>query len=77
MIGRRRVPIIGRVSMDMITLDVTDISARTLANTEWVDLINKDLRVDDLARSAGTIGYELLTALGGRYPRNYLGGPRI
>lgn len=74
MIGRRRVPIIGRVSMDMITLDVTDIPARTLAGTEWVDLINRELRVDDLARSAGTIGYEILTSLGRRYERVYVGG---
>ncbi len=74
MIGKHRVPIVGRVSMDMITLDVTDIPARTLAKTEWVDLINKDLRVDDLARSAGTIGYEILTSLGRRYERIYVGG---
>ncbi len=74
MVGKKRVAIIGRVSMDMITLDVTDIPARTLAKTEWVDLINKELRVDELALAAGTIGYEILTSLGRRYERIYVGG---
>lgn len=74
MIGKHKVPILGRVSMDLMTVDVTDIPARTLARTEWIDLINKDIRVDDLAAAAGTIGYEILTSLGRRYERVYVGG---
>ena len=74
MIGKHKVPILGRVSMDLTTFDVTDIPARTLAKTEWIDLINKDLRVDELGLAAGTIGYEILTSLGRRYERVYVGG---
>ncbi|MBT6202768.1 MAG: alanine racemase, partial [Rhodospirillaceae bacterium] len=40
----------------------------------WVDLIWGNTMLDDLAMQAGTIGYELLTALGGRSPRHYRGG---
>lgn len=72
MIGRYRAPILGRISMDLTALDVTDVPERVLAKTEWVDLINKQLRVDELAASAGTIGYELLTSLGQRYERIYV-----
>ena len=72
MIGRYRVPILGRISMDLTALDVTDVPERILAKTEWVDLINSRLRVDELAASAGTIGYELLTSLGQRYERIYV-----
>lgn len=74
MIGKHKVPILGRVSMDLTGFDVTDIPARTLAKTEWIDLINKDLRVDELGLAAGTIGYEILTSLGRRYERVYVGG---
>ena len=58
--------------MDLTALDVTDVPERILAKTEWVDLINSRLRVDELAASAGTIGYELLTSLGQRYERIYV-----
>jgi len=74
MIGKHKVPILGRVSMDLTAFDVTDIPARTMARTEWIDLINKDMRVDELAAAAGTIGYEILTSLGRRYERVYVGG---
>ena len=74
MIGKHRVPILGRISMDIATFDVTDVPERLLAKTEWIDLINKDLRVDHLAEAAGTIGYEILTSLGRRYERVYVGG---
>ncbi|MGB7288391.1 MAG: alanine racemase [Salaquimonas sp.] len=74
MIGKHKVPILGRISMDIATFDMTDIPERLMAKTEWIDLINKDLRVDELAAAAGTIGYEILTSLGRRYERVYVGG---
>lgn len=74
MIGKHKVPVLGRVSMDLLSVDVTDIPARTLAKTEWIDFLNKELRVDELAAAAGTIGYEILTSLGRRYERIYIGG---
>ncbi|HSK40659.1 MAG TPA: alanine racemase C-terminal domain-containing protein, partial [Arenibaculum sp.] len=64
-------PIIGRVSMDLITIDVTDVP-RTPCPGDFVDLIGDHRPVDQVAREAHTIGYEILTSLGGRYHRLYL-----
>jgi alanine racemase len=44
-----------------------------LEEVKWVELFGKNIAVDDSARACGTIGYELLTSLGGRYHREYLG----
>ena len=63
------VPLVGRVSMDLTTLDVTDLPAALPGN--WLDLLGPD-GVDGLAAQAGTNGYEILTSLGSRYPRLYL-----
>jgi alanine racemase len=69
----RRVPVVGRVSMDLITLDVSDVPAQALRPGDLVDLIGPDNPADDLADQAGTIGYEILTSLGRRYARRYVG----
>jgi alanine racemase len=74
--GNQEVPIVGRVSMDLVTLDVTDIKEGEAQVGDWVDLIWGPDKLDRMAGYAGTIGYEFLTALGGRYPRHYLGGAR-
>ena len=71
-LGPVRVPVVGRVSMDLLTLDVTDAPAGLAQRGAWVDLIGPHHTVDDLAAEAGTIGYEILTALGRRYARHYL-----
>jgi alanine racemase len=71
-LGPMRVPVVGRVSMDLLTLDVTDAPAGLAQRGAWVDLIGPHHTVDDLAAEAGTIGYEILTALGRRYARHYL-----
>ncbi len=70
--GGRRVPVVGRVSMDLITLDVSDVPAHELKPGDLVDLIGPDNPVDELADKAGTIGYEILTSLGRRYARSYV-----
>jgi len=67
-------PVVGVVSMDTITLDVTDLPGHGLEPGHLVDLIGEHNPVDALAEAAGTIGYEILTSLGGRYFRTYLGG---
>jgi alanine racemase len=67
-----RLPIIGRVSMDSIILDITALPAGSLLPGALVDLIGPDQDLDALARDAGTIGYELLTSLGSRYHRQYI-----
>ena len=58
-------PVVGRVSMDLITVDVTDLADAP----EALDILGPDQGVDALAATAGTIGYEILTSLGARYAR--------
>lgn len=69
MIAGRPVPLVGRVSMDLITFDVTDVP--TVAPGDSVQLIGPELTPDDVAAAAGTIGYEILTSLGARYRRDH------
>lgn len=64
-------PLIGRVSMDLITVDVTDLDEVPAS----LDILGAHQGVDKLAEAAGTIGYEILTSLGARYHRHYTGGP--
>ena len=71
-IGDTRVPVVGRVSMDLIALDVTDVSQAKPG--DMVDLIGPRHDINALAAEAGTIGYEILTSLGERYRRHYTGG---
>ncbi|WP_380877066.1 alanine racemase, catabolic [Sphingomonas sp. DBB INV C78] len=66
-----RLPIAGRVSMDSITLDVTELAEGELAPGDWIELIGPNQSIDTLARDAGTISYEILTSLGARYHRSY------
>ena len=63
----QRLPILGRVSMDLITVDVTALPEVP----DRLTLVNAEQGVDDLADWAGTIGYEVLTSLGTRYARVY------
>lgn len=70
-IGGIRVPIVGRVSMDSITLDVTDVPEALLYPGAPVELLGSHQGIDDVAADAGTISYEILTQLGRRYAREY------
>ena len=72
-IGDYPVPIVGRVSMDFITVDVTDVPAELARRGAWVEVMGDRVTVDDLTDRAGTIGYELLTRLGQRVYRVYEG----
>lgn len=67
-------PIIGRVSMDVLTIDVTDIPVALAQRGAWAELIGRHVQIDDLADSSGTIGYEVLTRLGPRFQRVYVQG---
>jgi alanine racemase len=73
-IGDIRVPVVGRVSMDLITLDVSAVPEDQARPGTLVDLIGPHNPVDAVAGEAGTIGYEILTSLGQRYHRVYAGG---
>ncbi|NIA70310.1 alanine racemase [Pelagibius litoralis] len=69
----REVPVVGRISMDLLALDVTEVAPGAACPGQMVDLLGPQHGVDALAQEAGTIGYEILTALGRRYHRTYLG----
>lgn len=64
-------PIVGRVSMDMIGIDVTDLPEPPMPG-DMVEILGPNISVDDLADVSNTIGYEVLTALKGRYSRSYI-----
>ncbi len=66
----RRAPILGRVSMDLIALDVTDIPAR---EGDLAQLLGPEAPIDEIATLAGTIAYELLTRISARAERRYIG----
>jgi alanine racemase len=70
-VAGRRCPLAGRVSMDLIVVDVTDVEERLVSRGDLVTLLGEGIGVDDLAARAGTIGYEVLTSLGRRYRRVY------
>lgn len=72
-LGDYAVPVIGRVSMDLITVDVTDVPQNLAARGAWVEVLGARTTIDDLTDRAGTIGYELLTRLGQRVHRIYEG----
>jgi alanine racemase len=68
------VPLVGRVSMDTVTVDVTDIDASQLLPGALFDVVDEVQDVNALAAEAGTNAYEILTSLGTRFRRQYRGG---
>lgn len=67
-------PMVGRISMDVSAIDVTDLPPGLAQRGAWVELIGRDVMIDDLADSSGTIGYEILSRLGPRVERRYIAG---
>jgi alanine racemase len=74
-IGDRHVPLLGRVSMDLCAFDVSAIPPALARSGMTIELLGPCYSVDDVAADAGTIGYEILTALGSRYHRVYRDSP--
>jgi alanine racemase len=70
-LGGRLCPVAGRVSMDLITVDVTECPQAAIG--DWCEVIGPAVPVERLAALAGTNGYEILTSLGRRFHRVYLG----
>ena len=64
--------IVGRVSMDLITVDVTNVPPELAVRGGWVEVMGGRVTVDDLTDRAGTIGYELLSRLSSRVHRVYI-----
>lgn len=78
-VAGQKVPLVGKVSMDTIIFNVTRVQASLLEESDSITIIGGGvdgasdyISVDDMADSAGTIGYEMLTALGNRYARHYV-----
>jgi alanine racemase len=68
-----RVPVIGRISMDLLCLDVSAVPTDALREGDAVELIGGPVSLDELAIAAGTISYEILTSIGPRVRREYPG----
>jgi alanine racemase len=73
-VGGHRAAVVGRVSMDLTTIDVTGLPEHLVRPGALVDLIGPANPLDDVAQAAGTIGYELLTRLGRRAHRVWMEG---
>lgn len=72
-VGGEHAPIVGRVSMDLITVDVTDLK-RIPKRGEMAVLVGDGLTLESIGQAAKTIGYEVLTRLGPRFERVYIDG---
>src|SRR5262249_46886537 len=73
-VARKRCPIVGYISMDLACIDVTDLPDNAVRRGDSVTFIGENLSIDDVAASAGTIGYEVLVRLGSRCHLAYCGG---
>lgn len=71
-VAGHKVPVLGRVTMDMVSFDITDLPGDAVKPGDHVELFGCNIALDDAARAAGSIGFELLTSLGNRYHRRYL-----
>lgn len=69
----QKLPVIGRISMDLVTVDVTAVQD-VITLEDSLEIIGHNYGADDLARDAGTIGYEVLTGLGARHKVAYING---
>lgn len=67
-----RLPVVARISMDMMHVDATAVRAR-IAVGDWVELFGASVGVEEVAAWADTISYEILAGIGRRVPRCYLG----
>jgi alanine racemase len=71
-VGGRRVPVVGRVSMDLLCVDISALAANEVRVGDWAELFGTTVTLDEVAEAAGTISYEILTGLGQRLHREYL-----
>lgn len=71
-IAGHKVPVAGRITMDLTIFDVTDLPENLVRAGDYVELFGSNISVDEAARAAGTIGYEMLTSMGLRHERRYI-----
>lgn len=74
LIDGREVPVLGRISMDLMTIDVTDAAPQSCWPGMYITLVGDSLTIDRVAETMDTVSYELLTRLGRRFARVYTGG---
>src|SRR6202161_756039 len=72
----KRCPVAGRISMDLMAIDITELEKNAARRGHLVTLIGEGITADELAHHFGNIGYEVLTSLGPRYARVYKGDPK-
>ena len=72
-VARRRCPFVGRLSMDLSIVDVTYLPDGAVQRGDLAEILGETIGIDELGRKSGTIGYEILTRLGQRYARRYVG----
>ncbi|MDA1073872.1 MAG: alanine racemase [Proteobacteria bacterium] len=70
-VSGQRVPIVGRISMDLTMVDVTGVS---VSEGDWVEFFGANITLDELERERGLFSYEMLSRLGNRVERIYIGG---
>ncbi len=75
-IAGHKVPVAGRITMDLTIFDVTDLRENLARAGDYIELFGSNVSVDDAARAAGTIGYEMLTGMGLRHERRYISEER-
>ncbi len=76
-INGHRAPLVGRVSMDMVTLDITDLPADAVSAGDWVELFGRHVPIEHMAQCAGTVPYEIITQTGARITRIFTSnGPK-
>ena len=71
-LGGCRLPVVGRVSMDLLHVDASDVGSG-IALGDWVEVFGRTVGIDETAAWAGTISYEVLTRMGSRLQRSYIG----
>jgi alanine racemase len=72
-VAGKRCPLVGRISMDLLAVDVSDLAAGSVRRGDLATLIGEGMSIDEIAAGMGTIAYEVLTNLGRRYHRVYKG----
>lgn len=70
-VGERSTRVIGRISMDLTVFDISELAADEAP--VWIQVLNRELTVNQLTQNSGALGYEVLTSLGRRYQRRYVG----
>ncbi|MBN8951021.1 MULTISPECIES: alanine racemase [unclassified Rhizobium] len=71
-IAGHKVPVAGRITMDLTIFDVTDLPDNVARAGDYIELFGNNIPVDEAAKAAGTIGYEMLTSMGLRHERRYI-----